>query len=155
MSQWHKKRYQYLAYETVRDAIAFWIGIPKFLEESNLQLIHDKALAKKLNLTKRVRGRELTPEEINKCVRSVKRAIDCRVKELREDFKYCEDVLFTDNLWLQWLNLNPEFFKVYLNKLNQTTLNELAVIPKWGINDHSLGRSYINDNFNQRTAFYE
>jgi hypothetical protein len=145
-----RQKYRYFAFIVVRDAIGFYLGIPKFLEEENLRLVKDKALAEKLNKAKRSKNRELSPCEIEKCIKVVNKSVEFRIKELKEDFEYCESILFEDNLWLAHLNLNPEFLKTYLDRLDLDTKSELAVVPKWGINDHSLGRSYINDNFSSR-----
>ena len=148
-----KRRYKYLAYVVIRDAIGFYFGIPKFLNQDNLEKVVDKALEEKLRIIKKEKNRELTTKEKNRCLRSVKRAVTLRVRELEEDFNHCERILFEDNLWLQLLDLKESFFKRYFAKLNEDTINSLAVIPKLKTRDHSLGRAYINDSFNLSLDF--
>jgi hypothetical protein len=149
-----QKRYKYLAYIVVRDAIGFYFGIPEFLLEDNLEDVFVRAVEEKIKELKKEKGRNLTSREFNRCLISVKRALNARIKELEEDFNNCQDVLFEDNLWLQLLDLDAMFFREYLPKLSTHIKKELAVIPKWGTRDHSLGRTYINDNFNLPVNFY-
>lgn len=102
-----------------------------------------------------VKDRKLTDKEIKRCSNIVNRSIQNRLKELTMDYEYCEDVLFNDNIWLQLLDVNGEFLKSYLNKLPQETKDQLAVVPKWNTRDHSLGRAYINDDFNYSVADFK
>lgn len=143
-----KQRYKYLAYIVIRDAIGFYFGIPKFLEQKNLESVLRKAVTEKVMALKNEKGRELTQKEVTQCVRSVRRQLISRIRELESDFDCCQQVLFEDNLWLQLLDVNETFFASYLPKLNDKTKDMLAVVPKLKTRDHSLGRPYINDNFN-------
>lgn len=153
-SELQKRRYQYLAYIVLRDAIGFYFGIPQFLSEDNLDDVFVKALQEKLKEIKAEKGRNPTPKEINRSIRLVKRSLNARIKELEDDFANCEDVLFNKNIWLELLDLNEDFFRTYLPKLDDKIKADLAVIPKHGTRDHSLGRTYINDNFNLSVNFH-
>lgn len=148
-----KQRYRYLAYIVVRDAIGFYFGIPQFLAEDNLDSVFVNALQEKLKEVRKEKGRSPTPKEVNRIIRLVKRSLNARVKELEEDFATCKDVLFNRNIWLELLDLNEDFFKVYLPNLDDKLKKDLSVVPKWGTRDHSLGRTYINDNFNLSVNF--
>ena len=148
-----QQRYKRLAYVTVRDAIAFYFGIPEFLKDENLTDVFARALQEKINTLQEDRQRELTQKELIKCFQSVRKSLRIRVKELEEDLVHCENVLFHDNIWLQLLDVEEDFFKVYLSRLDSDTKRALAVIPKWGTRDHSLGRVYINDNFDINQGF--
>lgn len=144
-----KQRYKFFAYKVIRDAIGFYFGIPKFFKENDIRDEYKSQVACKLESIERNKGRKPTDREVAKCQRIVLRALNERIAELKTDFAYSKDVLFNndDNIWLQHLELNGEFFKSYLDGLPEDTKDELAVIPKWSTRDHSLGRSYINDDF--------
>lgn len=142
-----EKHYKFLAYIVLRDSVAFYLGIPKFLEEDNLKNILRETTLDKIKRIRVKENRDLTTQEYNKCLNLAKRSLALRIKELQDDFKYCEDVLFEDNDWLQLLNLDSCFFKRYFEKLDEESKARLAVVPKFKTRDHSLGRSYINDNF--------
>lgn len=146
-------RYKRLAFVTIRDAIAFYFGIPEFLKDENLTEVFAKALQEKINTLQEDKQRELTQKEINRCFHTVRKSLSLRIKELEEDLVHCENVLFHDNIWLQLLDVDENFFKTYLTRLNSEAKRSLAVVPKWGCRDHSLGRAYINDNFDLNQGF--
>lgn len=140
-------RYKYLAYIVIRDALGFYFGIPQFLNNEHLTKVFDKAVAEKIRETKKEKSRDLTDKEIANCSRLIRRSLAARVKELKEDWIHSKEVLFEDNLWLEWLGLDKDFFIYYIGSLNTEAKDALAVVPKWKTRDHSLGRMYINDNF--------
>ncbi len=151
MTSTERQHYRYLAYIVLRDALAFYLGIPKFLNEENIKLVYEKALSTKLSNVEKTKGRQLSSSEINKYTKSVARSFQKKIKELKNDYKHCEEVLFLDNLWLQSLDIDPEFLREYVNKLTDQAKNNLAVVPRWGVNDFALSRNYINDNFSYNT----
>jgi hypothetical protein len=140
-------RYKRFAYCIIRDAIAFYFGIPKLFAENDYIKALDSLIAEKLSNLEKAKKRPLTEREINKCKRLTERLMASRLEELTTDFNHCKDVLFKDNVWLQLLDVNAEVFKTFLDTLPEHTKDELAVVPKWSTRDHSLGRPYINDNF--------
>lgn len=140
-------RYRYLAYCVIRDAIGFYYGIPKFFNACNTEEVHTKMISDKIESLQTLKSKELNEKERAKCELSVRRTIDKRIKELEEDYNNCVDVLFGDNIWLQLLDVKGEYLKHYLDTLPENMKDELAVVPKWATRDHSLGRSYINDDF--------
>jgi hypothetical protein len=148
-----EKSYKHFAYLVVRDSIAFYFGIPKFLEEENLKEVLKQITEDKIRQAEFKKGADLNQKEYNKCINSARRSLSLRVKELEKDLERCEDVLFRDNHWLQLLDLDESFFKGYFAKLDQATKDSLAVVPKFKTRDHSLGRSYINDNFLEGVEF--
>lgn len=148
MSDNEQLKYKHLAFLVLRDALAFYLGIPKFLEEENLIKILSKAIQEREKELRLEKERELTPKEKARCLRVTRLSLNLRIKELKIDLAYAKEILFEDNVWLQHLNLNEDFFFTYLSRLDEKTKNELAVVPKWKTKDHSLGRPYINDNFN-------
>jgi len=147
-------RYRYLAYCVIRDAIGFYFGIPKLFEQSNFSVALKEFTDQKINELQKSKNRPLEQKEIDKCTKVTEKLMASRLKELTTDYENCQDVLFTDNLWLQLLDLDSEFFKNYLPKLSSELIDELAVVPKWHTRDHSLGRPYINDNFDLTKNYF-
>lgn len=142
-----KLKYKRLAYCVVRDAIGFYFGIQKFFELNNPKDAYTKIVQSRLEIIEREKGRKPTEREILKCKKFVRRLINARIKELKIDYVYTKQVLFTDNLWTEHLDINADYFRSYLENLPQNEKDALAVVPKWTTYDHSLGRPYINDNF--------
>lgn len=134
-----KSHYQRLAFMVLRDAIGFYFGIPEFFD-----LNSDVNSAINTLITS---GK--TKEEAIKI-------IDKRIKDLKEDYKHCEEILSTNNIWYELLELDAEIFFNYINTLSSSEKQELAVIPKWTTQDYSLGRPYINDKFStyERTNIF-
>lgn len=141
-----RQRYQRLAYSVVRDAIGFKFGIPIFLKD-NL----DRTPAKEYLISLKIReGTEIT----DKVISLIEEKIEARLNDLEEDLSHCEELLGTDNVWLQLLDLTPESLQLYLANLTEEEKIELALIPKWTTLDCALGRTFINDEFslgNERT----
>lgn len=146
-----RRRYQYFAYLVIRDAIGFYLGIPKFLEDDDLNSVFETLYNQKIKALEKKKRRELTTDERFKCRLSVDKFIVKRRSELIEDFEHAKDVLFNDNMWLQWLDLNPEYLQKYLDSLPEESRERLAVIPGWTTRDHTLGRPYVNDSFQMST----
>lgn len=137
-------RYKYLAFSVIRDAIGFYLGIPKFLAKPTDE-VYQSRLKSKIELREKKLQRPLTNKELARCELIVSNGIESRISQLKIDLLDCEDVLFHDNHWLQLLNLDAGFIRSYLNKLSQATKDELAIVPNWTTKDHSLGRPYITD----------
>ncbi len=148
-----KLRYRYLAYCTIRDAVGFYFGIPKFLANVNQVAVIEEQFQKRTKFLETKKARELTPEEAKRCRRSVEKTVLDRIALLQDDFLNCKDVLFTDNIWLQLLDLSPEFLQTYLCGLQPSVRDELAVVPNWTTRDHSLGRPYIGDKMSRDIKF--
>jgi len=142
-----RQHYRYLAYCVIRDAIGFYFGIPKFLESYNFDEVFDLLYKNKVKLLQKKKNRLLTEDEELKCRVSVDKQILKRRTELIEDLIYCEAILFTDNHWLELLDVNSEFLEKYLSSLSEESKEQLAVIPRWTTRDHALSRPYINDTF--------
>lgn len=139
MSNLDTLRYRYLAYFVIRDAIGFYFGIPKFMDSLNTdKLINDRL---KLKLKDNPDADE---KQIERYKRLIDKSVKSRVAYLSDDYEHCKDVLFNDNVWLQLLDIDTEFFQTYLNKLPQETKDELAIVPSWTIRDDSLRRPYLN-----------
>lgn len=134
-------RYKYLAYYVLRDAIGFFYGIPKFLESLDRDAVIESKLQKK------IKDKQVSEQQIIKYRSLIEKSVDKRIKYLEEDYVHCQDVLFKDNVWLQLLDIDPEFFKVYLNKLPKEISDELAIVPSWTVRDHSLKRSYYERDY--------
>lgn len=132
-----KLRYRYLAYFVVRDAIGFYFGIPKFMDSID----RDKVIAERLE--QKIAGRDVPEEKVCRYRELIEKSVDNRISHLAEDFQHCEDVLFNDNIWLQLLDIDCEFFKSYLHKLSTSTTDELAIVPNWTTRDDSLSRPYL------------
>jgi hypothetical protein len=147
-------RYKYLAYCVIRDAIGFYFGIPKLFNQCPFEDAVSELSNQKITGLEQAKGRKLTDSEVDKCVRLTEKMMAGRLEELTEDYLYSKDVLFNDNLWLQLLDLNGSFFRDYLDSLSIDLKDELAVIPKWNTRDHSLGRPYINDDFNLASKYF-
>lgn len=131
-------RYKCFAYFVIRDALGFYFGIPKFLSTCDLnQVIEEK-------LDKKIKNQTLSVEQINKHRRLITKSVQKRVDSLREDYQNCQDTLFTDNLWLQWLGIDPEFFKRYVKTVSVTAIEELAIVPTWNRRDDLLRRPYLS-----------
>ncbi len=138
-------RYRYLAYRTIRDALGFYLGIPKFLADVNVDEVVNQKFTHRLSILEKKKGRKLTDKEATRSKRTIEKTVLNRISLLNQDYLYCEDVLFNDNLWLQLLDVDPEFFRNYLDRLTPSMKDELAVVPNWTTRDHSLGRPYITD----------
>lgn len=147
-------RYKRLAYCVIRDAIAFYFGIPKLFKDNDYTGAVDDLIVAKISSLEKAKNRPLTEKEVAKCKRLTEKIMAVRLKELTTDYDQCKEVLFEDNLWLQLLDLKADFFKNFLDTLPQETKDELAVIPKWTTRDHSLGRPYINDNFELTSSIF-
>jgi hypothetical protein len=143
-----KLRYRYFAYCVVRDAIGFYFGIPKFLQTVDFNTVVSEKVKAKVAEAEAELGRKPSSKELGRYRRSVEKSVKSRIRELEEDFEHCKLVLFEDNLWLNHLDLDVEFFKTYLPKLSEDVKNQLAVVPSWTTRDHSLGRPYLVDNKN-------
>jgi len=143
-----KLRYQYFAYCVIRDALGFYFGIPQFLQTVDFNKVVSDRLALKIKDREDVVGRPLSDKEKARYRKSIERSVRTRIYELEEDYRYAEAVLFEDNIWLQHLDLDVEFFKHYLPKLAPEHKTQLAVVPNWTTRDHSLGRAYLVDNRN-------
>lgn len=143
-----KLRYKYFAYCVVRDAIGFYFGIPKFLQDVDFNEVVRQRLTERTEARENVIGRLLSDKEKAKYRKSIEKSVRTRIYDLEEDYRFCEQVLFEDNIWLQHLDLDPNFFKNYLPSLPDTTKDQLAVVPNWTTRDHSLGRPYLVDNKN-------
>jgi hypothetical protein len=113
-----KLRYRYFAYSVIRDAIGFYFGIPKFLQTVDFNEVVRMRLADKVALREGVVGRALSDKEKTRYRKSIEKSVRSRIYELEEDYRFCEEVLFEDNIWLQHLDLDVEFFKHYLPKLS-------------------------------------
>lgn len=148
-----QNRYRYLAYLVVRDAIGFYFGIPKFLGSFDREAAVGQFFERNLRALERRKSRPLARQEIERCRRAAERAVTERIALLEEDLKHCREVLFSDNIWLDHLNLDCQFLKLYLGRLPEEVQEELAVVPNWSTRDHSLGRSYINDRFAAELRF--
>lgn len=143
--------YKYLAFIVIRDAIGFYYGIPIFLESINQEeLVNDR-------LQERTKRNNLTYKQILRQRQSINQSITRRIANLKEDYKHTEELLFTENVWLDWLGIDPEFFKCYLPNLPEKTVAELAVVPSWDFRDEELRRPYQQSEYdvltlNERTT---
>lgn len=133
-----KLRYRYLAYFVIRDAIGFYFGIPKFMEGLDV----DKIVKSKLD--DKIKDKEVTDQQIEKYRRLITKSINARITHLQEDHKFCQEVLFTDNIWLQLLDIDAQFLHTLLTKLTTEAADELAIVPNWTTRDDSLRRPYLN-----------
>jgi hypothetical protein len=125
-------RYKYLAYIVVRDAIGFYFGIPKFLNSFDPeQVVEDRVNEKKSTPSKDARRQKL-----------ITRMVQNRMNVLMDDYRHSCEILFEDNLWLQLLDIEPDFFKNYLDKLPEEAKDKLAVVPTWRDRDEELRRPY-------------
>lgn len=133
-------RYKYVAYLVIRDAIGFYFGIPKFMKTLDTEAVINYKVAE------RTKGKDLTERQLEKHSRLVTKSVKARVAYLEDDLEHCREVLFTDNIWMQLLDLDVEFFKSYLDKLPPTITDELAIVPNWTTRDDSLSRPYSTSN---------
>jgi hypothetical protein len=138
-------RYKLLAFLIIRDAIGFFFGIPKFFESLNI----DEVIKNKLN--DKIKDREITDKQKDKYRRLITKSVNARIAYLQEDYEFCKDVLFTKNIWLELLNIDPIFFETYLNKMSEKSIDELAIVPNWTMRDESLRRPYLNAELNPKT----
>lgn len=136
-------RYRYLAYFVIRDAIGFYFGIPKFMSDLDIDKVAEARLKVKLS----VKPTD-SEKQIDKHKRLILKSINSRVEYLKEDYEFCKDVLFEDNVWLELLDIDPQFFKSYLAKMPESVVNELAIIPSWHTRDEDLGRPYLSSQHN-------
>lgn len=130
-------RYKYLAFLVVRDSISFYYGIPKFFDTFNIE----ESVNAKVN--ERFGSEAHTDKQRNRYKKLISKSIEKRVNYLKDDYKHCKQTLFEDNIWLQLLDIDPEFFKTYLDKLPRKLQDELAVVPKLSVRDDSLPRPYL------------
>lgn len=130
-------RYKYLAFLVVRDSISFYYGIPKFFETFDMEKSVDAKVREKFS------NEDHTPKQKTRYRKLISKSIEKRVNYLKEDYEHCKQTLFEDNIWLQLLDIDPNFFKTYLNKLPPNLQNELAVVPKLSVRDDSLPRPYL------------
>lgn len=128
--------YKYLAYIVIRDSIAFFFGIPIFLESFDQEELVNQ------RLQERIKRKNLTNKQILHQRQCINRSITRRIETLKQDYKHAEELLFTSNEWLDWLNIDPEFFQCYLPNLPEKIIAELAVIPSWDFRDEELRRPY-------------
>lgn len=128
--------YKYLAYVVIRDSIGFYFGIPIFLESFNQEeLVNQK-------LQDRIKRKNLTQKQILRHRQTINQSVARRINCLKEDLAHTEELLFTRNVWLEWLDIDPEFFQTYLPNLPDKVIAELAIIPNWDFRDEELRRPY-------------
>ncbi len=138
--------YKYLAYIVLRDALAFYFGIPIFLESINQEeLVNEQ-------IQRRIKQKNLTDKQILRQRKLINQSITRRINLLKEDHKHAEELLFTSNFWLDWLDIDPEFFKSYLPNLSDKTIAELAIIPNWDFRDEELRRPYQQTLYDAKTV---
>lgn len=141
-------KYKYFAYMNVRDAIGFYLGIPIFLKTINQEELIEERLKQKL-----AKNPNYSEADILKYKKLITKSLQNRIKNLEDDYEYCKTVLFTDSLWLQWLDLDSNFFKTYLDRLPEHIVAKLAVIPSWTIRDDDLSRPYLNSDRNVKYLY--
>lgn len=136
-------KYRLLAYIVVRDALAFYVGIPEFLQSfDRLAIIEDRVRAKQQA------NPGITEAKLARYRKFTTKAVDRRIADLEADFTYCQTVLFEDNHWLQLLNLDPSVVKRLLSQTSADILKGLAVVPNWRDSDEELRRPYQRMEYN-------
>ena len=141
--------YRYFAYRVIRDALGFYLGIPTFLSssEATYKDAFETLLTKKTERYISVKGKPPGDAQIKAFSKSIKKKLAKRLSSIEEDYKECELILLENNIWLDLLGLDEDFFPRFICRLSGESVEELSVVPNWLTPDISLGRSYINDNF--------
>lgn len=139
-------RYKRLAYLVVRDAIGFYLGIPKFFESVDVDSAVQWQIKIRSEKFATQAGRRPTELELLKIQKSANKFVSDRIQFLNEDFVHAKSTL-QSSIWVDYLGLPAGYLINYVDGLPENVKSDLAVVPNWTTRDHSLSRPYINDKF--------
>lgn len=139
-------RYKRLAYTVIRDAMAFYLGIPVFME--NLAESRETELLRRFHRFTKLRASRGLAADPAMALRTANISVNNRIKQLNTDYSYCEAILTEPNIWSDLLDLADGWWNVFLAKSSPDELARLRIVPTWSPEwDAQLSRPYLDDAF--------